>query len=284
MASRVGPLTEAADRLATWPLNRNNEARAVLQQTRKAGWTADEKVELLRQRWLADARRAPLIADIQGRSASSVWPQLTRLRRDVGDELFMLGQQRMDDAQRAQFISGLERLALPHHASSSKAATSAIQPSTVPAQPRTEGEKFVLSLAAFIQGQIDTQAPTPAPRAPTPPLHSAVESADASACTRLLLQGADVNKLDADRWAPLHLACDLGKPSIVRLLLEHGADTSLQGDGDDCALHYLACSEAAAVQKLEVAELIVGAHMRKGGDINLINDEGRDTSRQGHSV
>lgn len=286
MSTTLGPLTKQEDLTATWPLNRLQEAVNALRQTRKAGWTPDEKVELLRQRWLADARRAPLIANIQGRTASSAWPQLTRIRRDVGDELFMLGQQRMDDTQRAQFISGLEHSSAPSPTLISVSRMMAAgEPSvlSVASQPcefldghdesdLAESKKAVIAIAAFVQGLTDTQAVTPSPRAPTPPLHAAVERSDTDECRRLLIRGVNVNKLDADKWTALHLACEQGDVGLVRLLLEHGADTSIPGQNDDCALHYLSSSGANMLSKVEVAKIVIAAHVQKCGDINVMND------------
>ena len=94
---------------STWPVNHLHEARVLLSAIpdRRGGWTAQQRVELLRQRWLADARCEPLTAKIPGRSEASAWPQLVRVRKVIGESLFTLGQREMHDSLRSQFIAGL---------------------------------------------------------------------------------------------------------------------------------------------------------------------------------
>ena len=77
----------------------------------RGGWTADEKLELLRQRWIADASGTTLAASIPGRTAAAAWPQLSKLRKLLGDELFDAGstaRQHGGDVC-AQFLSDLNR-------------------------------------------------------------------------------------------------------------------------------------------------------------------------------
>ena len=66
--------------------------KPLLQQKRKAGWTSEQQVELLRQRWLADADQSPLVPNIPGRTADSAWPQLAKIRKLVGEDLFNAGR------------------------------------------------------------------------------------------------------------------------------------------------------------------------------------------------
>ena len=106
----VGDGEQGASISHKWPLNHLFEAAAVLKQDRRNGWTLEQRIELLRQRWLADARRESPVWNIPGRSAGSAWPQLTRLRKTVGDTLFTLGQRPMTDDERSRFIAGLQQM------------------------------------------------------------------------------------------------------------------------------------------------------------------------------
>ena len=79
--------------------------KPLLQQKRKAGWTSEQQMELLRQRWLADARELPLVPNIAGRTADSAWPQLAKIRKLVGNERYEAGSHIRSDTQRAAFIA-----------------------------------------------------------------------------------------------------------------------------------------------------------------------------------
>ncbi|KAI0080300.1 ankyrin [Panus rudis PR-1116 ss-1] len=54
---------------------------------------------------------------------------------------------------------------------------------------------------------------------------------------------ADVNKRDEYGYTPLHLACDRGHLSVVKLLLEHGADRSIKDPDDLTALELASIAE-----------------------------------------
>ena len=101
--------------------------KPLLQQKRKAGWTSEQQVELLRQRWLADADQSPLVPNILGRTADSAWPQLAKIRKLVGEDLFNAGRRirGKGEEQRAKFISDVNDLRGISHADGPPASASA---------------------------------------------------------------------------------------------------------------------------------------------------------------
>jgi hypothetical protein len=63
----------------------------------------------------------------------------------------------------------------------------------------------------------------------------------AGSVVRLLLEyGADINVQDIDGWTPLHCASFIGLPEVVRLLLEQGADVEVKGNDGKTALQVAA--------------------------------------------
>jgi ankyrin repeat protein len=75
------------------------------------------------------------------------------------------------------------------------------------------------------------------------PLHWASEgrnSKDGSVVRLLLEHGADVNAQDEDRWTSLHRASLYGALEVVRLLLEHGADVEAKENDGETALQVAA--------------------------------------------
>ena len=73
------------------------------------------------------------------------------------------------------------------------------------------------------------------------PLHEAARWSDSideenqnriECIDHLIRKGADVNALNIHRESPLHIACRYGSSSLVKCLLNHGADllqTNIQG-------------------------------------------------------
>jgi ankyrin repeat protein len=59
---------------------------------------------------------------------------------------------------------------------------------------------------------------------------------DGSVVRLLLEHGADINAQSQVGWTPLHVASDWGAPEVVRLLLEHGADVEAKGNDGKTAL------------------------------------------------
>src|SRR6266702_5258325 len=83
---------------------------------------------------------------------------------------------------------------------------------------------------------------------------------------RLLLErGVDVNAQPKHKWTPLHFASYYGKLETVRLLLDHGAEVSVETDNGDNPLHKVSqgtyASEDAGV---DVARLL----LEHGADVN----------------
>jgi hypothetical protein len=65
-------------------------------------------------------------------------------------------------------------------------------------------------------------------------------SKDGSVVRLLLEHGADVNAQSQDGWSPLHRASSYGALEVVRLLLEHGADVEAKKDDGKTALQLAA--------------------------------------------
>jgi ankyrin repeat protein len=65
-------------------------------------------------------------------------------------------------------------------------------------------------------------------------------------------QGINLNEKDEFGWTPLHLAIAHRNDDIALLLLENGADGSIQDNGGDTALHY-----AMVYAKPNIAKIIL---------------------------
>lgn len=88
-------------------------------------------------------------------------------------------------------------------------------------------------------------------------------------------KGSDVNARDTTRFAnaPLHLSV-IRRNTImpfVSLLLQHGADPSIQNDQKDTPLHYLVRFNAQSPEFESVAQAFINA----GADLTIINGKGR---------
>jgi hypothetical protein len=94
--------------------------------------------------------------------------------------------------------------------------------------------------------QIDDGVKTP-PRKRTSPLFKAAESGDIDKIKKLLAKGEDINCRNKYDWTPLIAAIRCRKTDVALLLIEQGADVSLQARGllggipavDEC--HHLGC-------------------------------------------
>jgi ankyrin repeat protein len=75
------------------------------------------------------------------------------------------------------------------------------------------------------------------------PLHWASDGNnlnDGSVIRLLLEHGADINAQNAQLWTPLHRASDNERLEVVRLLLEHGADVEVEDNDGRTALRFVA--------------------------------------------
>jgi ankyrin repeat protein len=88
---------------------------------------------------------------------------------------------------------------------------------------------------------------------------------DVAIAEALLKHGADVNRIDRRRNAPLHFAAGKNKLALVKWLLAHGAGVNATGETKRTPLH-----EAAAMSYLEVMTALI----ENGADINALTDEG----------
>lgn len=64
-------------------------------------------------------------------------------------------------------------------------------------------------------------------------LRAAVEEANGNIILQWIERGADVNAGSENGWTPLMLAVLRGSPTIVKLLLEHGADPNLATQSEE---------------------------------------------------
>ncbi|WP_456404824.1 ankyrin repeat domain-containing protein [Thiolapillus sp.] len=67
-----------------------------------------------------------------------------------------------------------------------------------------------------------------APEKPTITLYLAMQRGDIEQIERHIAWGSDMNQLDRDGFAPLHVAVRKGRLAITRLLLKHGVDVNVQ--------------------------------------------------------
>jgi ankyrin repeat protein len=93
---------------------------------------------------------------------------------------------------------------------------------------------------------------------------SILGSKDVGRLEELLSAGADPNCMVAASGRTLLMAAQSG--SMVRLLLEHGADPGIRDDKGATALHYAVTSPEA----LEIVPLLI----EKGADVNAADDMG----------
>jgi ankyrin repeat domain-containing protein 50 len=99
-------------------------------------------------------------------------------------------------------------------------------------------------------------------------LHWAIEGAQTSLVRLLLNGGADKAAIDADIETALHKAAKKGEDAIVRLLLHHGAEIDAR-DHDNCTpLHFAAANGHEAIVKTLIEH---------GSDIYATDDECRGT-------
>ncbi|MFH6991895.1 ankyrin repeat domain-containing protein [Flavobacterium sp. FlaQc-48] len=82
-----------------------------------------------------------------------------------------------------------------------------------------------------------------APLYATSPLHYAVCAGDIESVKQFIKYGADVNKLSRD-MSPLMLAARFNKFEIIKVLLENGANPSIENEKGFKALNYAEYAKA----------------------------------------
>jgi ankyrin repeat protein len=112
------------------------------------------------------------------------------------------------------------------------------------------------------------------------PLHLAVAAGSIPTVSVLLAGGAKVDALDKGGNSPLHNAVEAGRPDLVRLLLDHGADAGRAVSQKHLRPLHLAAQQGSR----EVVELL----LNRGADVNARSSEGNttplhDAARAGHA-
>ena len=92
------------------------------------------------------------------------------------------------------------------------------------------------------------------------------DSQDGARIAKLLLErGMDVNTRRMGNYTPLHVACCFGKPEIVRLLLDHGADANVETEDGMKLLHQVSFGFCETQEDgVRVAELL----LEHGAEVN----------------
>ena len=81
----------------------------------------------------------------------------------------------------------------------------------------------------------------------------------------LLDHGADVNARRDDLWTPLHLAVNIGEPSVTKMLLEHQADVNSRNATGQAPLHLLSTREISQKDDgSDIARLL----LERGANVN----------------
>jgi uncharacterized protein len=101
------------------------------------------------------------------------------------------------------------------------------------------------------------------------PLHCAVINGSVAAVKLLLEHGADSSIKDAFGYTALNSACDLGHTAIVKLLLQHGADITVTVEVDE-TLGVTALMLSVQSGHTDVAKVLLA----KGADVNAVDQQG----------
>jgi ankyrin repeat protein len=92
------------------------------------------------------------------------------------------------------------------------------------------------------------------------PLHEAAETGDIDQVKQAIAEGADVNQADYASRLPLYLAASKGHAAIAVLLIEKGADVSMEYP----LLRWRPLHAAAYAGHLDVVEILI----EHGADVN----------------
>jgi hypothetical protein len=117
--------------------------------------------------------------------------------------------------------------AAPNMAPAEPPAAMAAAPSAARERPAALESRQTAPKDKASQATSETM-PAAAPRAPQPPLHSAVAAGQPDLVRALLAQGANINARDARGRTPLMIAASGDSRAVVVALLAAGADTSLR--------------------------------------------------------
>lgn len=93
-----------------------------------------------------------------------------------------------------------------------------------------------------------------APEQPTVTLYLALQRGDIEQIERHIAWGTDMNQLDRDGYAPLHVAVREGRIAIARLLIRRGVDINLQDAHGHTAIYH-----AVLGSHLRIADLLLEA-------------------------
>jgi len=91
--------------------------------------------------------------------------------------------------------------------------------------------------------------------------------------TTLLGQGADVNAVDDEGYAPLHIAAASDSVDIVQLLLDNGAEINVQSNTGETPLY------SAVRNTTPAAAAIMRLLRERGADPTIANEKGQTPLR-----
>jgi ankyrin repeat protein len=94
---------------------------------------------------------------------------------------------------------------------------------------------------------------------PDASLHDAAAKGDFTEMSRLIDAGYDINARDEDESNPLHCAIGTNNLAVVRLLLSHGADTTLRDLGGSDGVRDNASMLAARINAIAVMQELIAA-------------------------
>jgi ankyrin repeat protein len=128
---------------------------------------------------------------------------------------------------------------------------------------------ILLTLLLFVLAGCDN------PEKPTVTLYLAMQRGDIEQIERHFAWGTDMNQLDREGYAPLHVAVRNGRVAIVRLLLKKGVDVQRKdAEGHDALYH------AVLGAHLRIADLLLKAGAEMDAAALLLAAVDRDVSER----